>query len=235
MERRSALLIGGTGLVGSHCRRYLLKDPAYAQVNLLVRRRTEAEHAKLRQHEIDFDRLDRASEILQADDVFCCLGTTIKKAGSQAAFRKVDFTYVLQIAALSARNGSKQFLTISSLGANTSSRVFYSRVKGEMEEALAKLSFQAIHIFRPSLLLGDRREVRTGERLAAFGMTIGAIAMVGPWRKYRAIQAASVARAMVRVARRNIKGLHIYESAQIQSIADENDETILAEQGESKT
>jgi uncharacterized protein YbjT (DUF2867 family) len=152
--------------------------------------------------------------------VYCCLGTTIKKAGTQEAFRKVDFDYPIKIAALTQHLGANQFLIVTSLGANPHSRIFYNRVKGEVEEAIRKISFTTINIFRPSLLLGDRTEHRTGEKSGAFIMSGLKYVMVGPLRKYRAIQARDVAKAMVQVAQKNLKGLNIFESMQIQEIAD---------------
>lgn len=218
-NNRSALLVGVSGLIGGHCLRLLLQDDLYSRVTDLVRRALEINDPKLNQHRIDFDRLQEFANLIQADDVFCCLGATIKKAGSQEVFRKVDFTYVVQTAALALKNSAHQFLVVSSLGANTHSRVFYSRVKEEMEEAVGKLPFEGIHIFRPSLLLGDRQEFRLGERIGSVGMRLASFAMVGPWRKYRPIQGQTVAQAMVNAAKMKLPGLNVWESDRIAEIA----------------
>jgi uncharacterized protein YbjT (DUF2867 family) len=223
MESRSALIVGATGLVGRYCLNFLLKDPSYSKVNAFVRNELPVKHEKLVQHVVDFNDMDLLGELLTADDVFCCLGTTIRKAGSQEAFRKVDFEYPVKLAAISQHCGAKQFLIVTSLGANPHSKIFYSRVKGEVEEALMKIPFDALHIFRPSLLLGDREEKRGGEQMGSVVMRALKIAMIGPFRKYRAIHASSVAKAMVRVALMNLRGLHTFESHRIEEISERKD------------
>lgn len=219
-EIKTALLVGASGLVGRHCLQFLLDEPSYTRVTVLVRKQLCITHEKLVQHTINFDDLTTLGEVLAADDVFCCLGTTIKKAGTQEAFRKVDFDYPIKIAALTEHCGAAQFLLVSSLGADSHSRIFYNRVKGEMEEAIRKISFTTVHIFRPSLLLGDRTEYRAGEKAGAFIMSGLKFALAGPFKKYRAIQARDVAQAMVRTAQMNLCGINIFESQRIQEIAD---------------
>ena len=216
MQPRSALLVGANGLVGGHLLQLLLGDDAYNQVTVLVRKPLAFRHSKLQEYVADFDQLDKYNDALRAHDAFCCLGTTIKVAGSQEAFRKVDFTYVVQTAALALKNGAEQFLMVSSLGADTSSRVFYSRVKGEVEGAVSKLPFKALQIFRPSFLLGDRRESRRGEKIAIALMKSLSFALAGSLRKYRAIHALTVANAMLSVAKQQNTGVAIYESDRIQ-------------------
>lgn len=130
MNDRTALLLGATGLVGGHCLNFLLNDESYGRVSVLGRRPLEREHPKLEQHLVDFDRLENSAELIQAQDVFCCLGTTIKKAGSQEAFRRVDFEYPLQSARVAARQGAERFLIVTAIGADPGSRIFYNRVKG---------------------------------------------------------------------------------------------------------
>jgi len=147
---------------------------------------------------------------------FSCLGTTIKVAKSQAAFRTVDFTYVVQAASIAAMNGARQFLLVSSLGADKNSRAFYMQVKGEIEEKVSKLPFDAIQIFRPSLLIGDRKESRVNETFAIALMKLVSFALVGGLRRYRAIEAKTVAQAMLSAAKQQKSGVTIYESEQIQ-------------------
>ena len=222
---KTALLVGASGLIGGHCLRFLLDEPAYQRVTILVRSSLPVVHEKLIQRTIDFSEIETLGDIFTADDVYCCLGTTIKKAGSQEAFRKVDFDYPVKLAALTQHCGANQFLLVSSLGANTHSRVFYSRIKGEVEEAIRKISFTSLHIFRPSLLLGERKEHRLGEQIGAAVMKTFKHAMIGSFQKYRAIQAQDVAKVLVRVAQLGIEGVNIFESHQIQKIADEQVKT----------
>jgi len=195
--------------VGGHVLRLLLADETYQKITVLSRRGLPITSPKLQQRLIDFDHLADL-DAPKVDDVFCCLGTTIKKAGSQEVFRKVDLGYVEALARIAARHGAKQFLLVSAIGASPAARVFYSRVKGEAEEAVRKAGFAATHVFRPSLLLGDRAESRPAERL---GMVVGravGFAFVGPLRKYRPIAAADVAAAMVRAAKRARPGACVY-------------------------
>ena len=153
---RIALIAGASGLVGGELLRALLAAPEYDRVIALGRQSLDCEHPKLRSVQVNFTALDQVVGELGCTDAFCCLGTTIKQAGSPEAFRAVDQTAVLAFAWLAQRHGAKSFLVISSLGAHAQSRVFYSRVKGEMEAALAVLGFKYLAIFQPSLLVGPR-------------------------------------------------------------------------------
>ncbi len=163
-----ALLAGATGLVGGECLRRLLAEPAVTLVRVLARRSLEGVPAasKLEAHVVDFARLADHASLLAVDAVVCALGTTMRRAGSRAAFRAVDFDLPLEIARLGREQGARHFVLVSALGANPRSVFFYNRVKGELEEALGALSYPALSILRPSLLLGDRAEVRLGERVA---------------------------------------------------------------------
>ena|SRR5256885_12892577 len=218
MKTRTAVLLGATGLVGGHCLDLLLNDPAYAKVVALGRRRLTTEHPKLDQHVVDFERLPDFAHLLRGDDLFCCLGTTIKKAGSKDSFYKIDFTYTHDAARLAAEQGAEQLLLISALGANANSSVFYNRVKGEVEEAVSQLPFTGVQIFRPSLLLGERAEFRLGERVAEPLMKIFSFLLVGPLEKYRPVHARAVAAAMLHVAKEHPSGVHFYESDRIAAL-----------------
>ena len=220
-RRRTALLVGATGLVGGHCLRVLLADPEWVGVTTFTRRRIALSNPKLVARMVDFDRLGQLSGFPRVSDVFCCLGTTIASAGSQSEFYKVDFTYVTEAARLAAVSGARQILLVSSVGADPSSHIFYSRVKGEVEEAVKRLPYDGIHIFRPSLLAGVRAERRAGERLGIGLASALSFALVGPLRRYRPVPAADVARAMVAVARQDIRGSVVYESERIAEIARE--------------
>lgn len=220
MNQRTALLAGATGLVGGHCLDLLVKDETYEKIIILVRKPTAFIHPKVEERVVNFDRLDRYEEVINGDDVFCCLGTTIKAAGSQEAFKKVDFVYPVQIGAIAAKNGANQFFIVTAIGADPQSRIFYNRTKGETEQAIAKLPLEAIHIFRPSLLLGDRKESRRGEKIGGYAMKGISVLMAGPLRKYRPIEAAVVAQAMILAAQSNCSGVNVYESDRIQSMYD---------------
>jgi len=208
---RTALLAGATGLIGGHVLEVLLADARWSRVVTVGRRATSQKHAKLEQRVLDMGELETVSDLPHVDDVFCCLGTTIKQAGSQPAFRLVDHDFVVGLARSGLRAGAKQFLLVSAIGADPESRVFYSRVKGETEAAIRKLPFQAIQIFRPSLLLGARPEFRLGERIAMLGAPVMPALLFGRLRRYRPIQAATVARAMVAIAHEAPRGPNVFE------------------------
>ena len=208
---RTALVAGATGLVGSQVLDLLLADDGWSHVVTIGRRTTSQHHAKLEQRVLDLRQLETASDLPHVDDVFCCLGTTIKQAGSQPAFRLVDHDFVVGLARAGLRAGATQFLLVSAIGADPESRVFYSRVKGETEAAIRGLPYQRIQIFRPSLLLGERPEVRLGERIATLGAPLLPALLFGRLRRYRPIQAATVARAMVGIAKEAPRGPNVFE------------------------
>ena len=216
-ERRRAIVVGASGLVGSHLVDELLADESWSAVTLLVRRPLPRTHAKLTQLVVDLAALP---SLPAADDLFCALGTTIAKAGSQPAFRAVDHDAVLAFAAAGWQAGARQLLVVSSLGADPASRTFYSRVKGEMERAVEALAFDSIQIFRPSLLVGDRAELRIGERVASAVFAPLGPLFLGPLARYRPIAASTVAAAMRRVARAAPSGLAIHESERIRALAE---------------
>jgi uncharacterized protein YbjT (DUF2867 family) len=215
-SKRTALLAGGTGLTGGHLLSLLLADSRYTRVHALVRKSGLPPHPRLQEHVFDYDHPGKLSAI---DDVFCCLGTTIRKAGSQVAFRKVDFDYVVSLARLARESGAKRFLVISSVGANAHSAVFYSRVKGEMELALRDIGYEELHIFQPSLLLGNRAESRRAERAGIAASGVIAPLMFGPLRKYRPVEAQTVAVAMLNAAWGHRRGTHVYASDRIVELA----------------
>ncbi|GIV33918.1 MAG: oxidoreductase [Chitinophagales bacterium] len=223
---KSALLIGATGLIGSHCLRFLLESTCYEKVIVLTRRATQVNHPKLQEHIIDFDRLASFRHLIKADDGFCCLGTTLKKAGSKENFRKVDFIYPLETARILAENGAGQYLIVTAMGAHPSSLFFYNRVKGAAEEAIKQLPFSGIHIFRPSLLQGHRNELRLAEQTANIVFKVLNPIFIGPLKRYRAIEGRVVARAMEAVACHRQPGIHVYESDQIQDIYDKIPKTL---------
>ena len=211
--QKTALLAGASGLIGSQLLPLLLNSERYAKVIVVGRKAIPVMHPKLVQVVTELGKLEDVRLKLIADDVYCCLGTTMKQAGSKEAFFKVDFLYVVQLAALSAGNFAAQFMVVSSMGANAESSVYYSRVKGEMEAAVGQTPFRAIHIFRPSLLLGERAQPRLGERVAAVVLRAVSPLMRGPLLKYRPVTGATVATAMLRAAEDGGGGIRIHESA----------------------
>ncbi len=213
------MIAGGSGLVGGNLLRQLLETPDYHRVIALVRRPLALDHPRLEQVVVEFTALEKFTADLRCDDAFCCLGTTIKQAGSRENFRAVDQTTVLAFAWAARRNGARRFFTVSSMGADAQSRFFYNRVKGEAEEALAVLGFPTLAIFRPSRLMGVRPQVRLGERIAAPLMWLAEPLMLGRLRKYRAIEAAVVARAMVRCSFGHPgQGVRVFSSDAIQDL-----------------
>ena len=211
---KTALVVGATGLIGNHLTHKLVNHPAYSSVKVLVRKPMDFQHPKLEQIVVDFDNLDVA--LVKADDVFCCLGTTMKQAGSKEAFYKVDFEYPFETALAALQNGAKQFLIVTAMGADAQSMFYYNRVKGEIEQALANLGFPTLIIFQPSLLLGERKESRSGEGIASVLMK--GLDFLIP-AKYKAIKGETVANAMITLAQRGHKGKRVVTSAEMQSFA----------------
>ena len=215
MESKSALLVGASGLVGGELLKCLLNSSEYSKVLIFVRKPLGLKHPKLEERMIEFDDLARYKDCFKVNDVFCCLGTTIKKAGSQEAFKKVDVEYPLEIARLAKKMQAEKYLVISSMGANPKSSVFYSRMKGLLEQKLKEISIKSIHIFRPSLLLGDRKEFRIGESVSS-SLTKGiSFIFIGPLKKYKPIDAKTVATGMHNAAQNNREGIYTYLSDEI--------------------
>lgn len=208
---KTALVLGATGLIGDLLTHQLVDSPFYEKVKVLVRKSLTWQHPRLQEIQFDFDYPNGL--VTQADDIFCCLGTTIKKAVSKDAFRKVDYHYPLDIARLSLANGARQFAIVTAMGANAESSIFYNRVKGEVERDLTSLNYPTLLIFRPSLLFGNRSENRFGERIAA-----GAMRLFNPLipAKYKGIEAEKVAKAMLTTTQQGLTGKHIFESDALQ-------------------
>lgn len=211
-----AIVAGATGLVGKELVSQLLDNPRYQQVIALTRRPWEHGHSKFVNVVTDFKDLESVLEPYHVDDVFCCLGTTIAKAGSKEKFSEVDLTYPLALAKATLPLGATQYMLVSALGADKSSSIFYNRVKGQVEEAISAEPFSAIHIFRPSLLMGPREEKRPGEEAAKFLYKY--LGFLIP-EKYKGIEARTVARAMQEMASRQQRGVFVHESKKMQEFA----------------
>ncbi len=214
-KNKVAIISGVTGLVGGYLLNQLLKDPDYKKVIAIVRRPLETDHEKLVQKVVDFSQLPGAIEGLEADHGYCCLGTTIKTAGSKEKQYAVDHDYVVAFASGCHAAGVKFFSVVSSIGANAESSNFYLRTKGEMERDLAQIPFEGLFILQPSMLLGERNEFRAGEKAGIALMKLLGPLMVGGLRKYRGVQAESVARMMIRAVGSARRGLVIIKSDQI--------------------
>jgi uncharacterized protein YbjT (DUF2867 family) len=219
MTQRSALIFGSTGLTGSELLKKLLDSGFYHNVKAFVRKPLKISHPLLEQIIVDFDHLEKISDQIKGDDLYLCLGTTMAKAGSKEAFYKVDFTYTINVATIAKANGVKQVLLISSMGADKKSLIYYSKVKGKVENALAKLGFNSLSIIRPSLLLGDRKESRFGEKMATKFSDIFSGLLIGPLKKYKPITASNVAEAMLKIGHKDIPGKSIYESDRLEFMA----------------
>jgi len=217
MKQKTVLLVGASGLVGREVLHRLLVAPAYEKIILLNRREIPeiSGHPKVAQFTIDFNQLTRFRARLQGDEIICTLGTTIKKAGTQVNFRQVDFEYPWQIAQMARENGVPHFLIVTASGANPKSKIFYNRVKGEIEMAIRDLNFPRTTVFRPSLLLGTRPEKRPGEEIAQKLNPI--LSFLLP-QKYKPVRAEVVAQAILTVARQSEPGFRIYESDAIQRL-----------------
>ena len=212
---KTAILLGASGLVGSNLLQDLLESDYYQEVIAFVRKDLDMYHNKLKIHIIDFDQPETYRSLVVGDDLFCCLGTTIAKAGSQEAFRKIDYDYPLSFARIAKDNGAKQYLIVSSIGANPKSSVFYLKTKGECEEAISKIGLDSVSIFRPASLIGNRKEFRLNEKITIPLLKIFSFLLIGKLRKYRPIEAGKVAKSMLQIAQNESKGVHVFESNEI--------------------
>ena len=218
MEKRTAILIGATGLVGSFVLDELIKNGTYEKIIVLSRRAGHYTNKKIAEIVTDFDNLQQLESNVKGHDLFCCLGTTIKKAGSQAAFRKVDYELPVILAEIALRNNINRFIVISSIGANPVSRNFYLRTKGEMEQALLKILAGKVFIVRPSMLLGKRNEFRMGEVAGKWVIRILNPLFIGRLAQYKGIHASDVARAMIYIALHGSEK-QIVESYELQNLS----------------
>jgi uncharacterized protein YbjT (DUF2867 family) len=220
MDKRKALIFGSTGLIGNLLLEELIHSENYSGIRIFVRQPTGVTEPKVEEVTIDFTTLDIFSQFIMGDDLFICLGTTIKKAGSVKKMEEIDCDLPAKIAELASTNNVKRIAVVSSLGASASSKNYYLRIKGKMEEGIMKLNFENIAIVRPSMLLGERKEKRTGETVGKIVMKTFKPLLTGKLRKYRAIHGKDVARAMITILQ-NDPGKNIYESDEIQKIADQ--------------
>lgn len=209
---KTALLVGATGLVGGYVLENLLADDFYAKVIVLTRSELNIKNTKLEAVIVDFSNLEKYADAIKADTIFCCLGTTIKTAGSQEAFKKVDYEYPLALAKIALQNGATEYLLVSALGSSKNSIVFYNRVKGEIEDAIAQLGYPSFHILQPSLIIGERKENRLGEGVAQKLSPVFDAMLFGPFSKYKSIKAEQIAKAMVQISKSEEKGIFKHDN-----------------------
>ena len=220
MYRKTAVVLGATGLIGQHLVQELLQNEFFSKVRILVRRPLKLNHPKVDVQVVNFnDEKDIAARIDIGDVIFCCIGTTRKKVkGNKTEYRKVDYDIPIITARLGIQHGFNQFLIVSAIGANPLAANFYLQLKGCIEEDVTALPFESIHIFRPSILLGKREEFRPGENISKAVVKALSFLLLGGWRKYRPIPAADVAKAMVAAANREIAGVHMYEYDEMEKL-----------------
>lgn len=216
--KKSALVFGATGLIGGHILRELLDSTVYAEVAVVVRREMAIKHPKLKQLFADLQSVIEIKSHLVADDIFCCLGTTRKKTPNLREYYRIDHDYPVTAAMLTKEKGAQAFLLVSAVGANADSSNFYLRMKGETERDVSAVGFEKLHIFRPSLLTGQRKERRWMEKFSEGLLAVFNPLLMGGWKRYRSIPAATVARAMYQAAQTEIKGTHIYDGNEMRSI-----------------
>ncbi|WEK17577.1 MAG: oxidoreductase [Candidatus Pedobacter colombiensis] len=213
-----AIIVGATGLIGSSLLQQLLDHPDYKLVTAVVRREIHLQHPKFQQVVVDFDRLENHQEHIKGDVVFCALGTTQNKTPDKAQYRKIDYQYPLDIALIAQQNGASQYHLVSALGANPNSSIFYSKLKGEVERDLKTIPFKSIHIYRPSLLDGDRQEHRSAEGIMIRLMRVLNPLLIGGLKKYRSIKIEKVASAMLKQSLKPLTGIFTYDSDQIEGL-----------------
>jgi uncharacterized protein YbjT (DUF2867 family) len=214
---KSAIVIGGTGMVGKALIKLLVADARFGNIHVYGRRSTGISSPKIREQLIDFNKPDSWQELVRGDILFSTLGTTLKQAGGKQAQYKIDHTYQFQFAQAAAFNEVPTYVLVSSASASPDSRLFYSRMKGELERDVKKLPFRSINILQPSLLHGSREQERFGEKLG-YGVLNGLNA-IGLFRKYRAIEAGTVAQAMINVGLQATNGVHTYKLDEIFNLA----------------
>lgn len=210
---KTALVIGSSGLVGSHLTQQLLDSPNYQKVIVLNRKACGLHHAKLEERLINFDAPQLQG--LVANDVYCAIGTTLKKAGSKEAQYKIDCEYPAVLAGLLKQQGATQFMLVSSIGANAKSGNFYLRTKGELEGKLSGLGYKTLVIARPSFILGNRAEFRAGEKIGIVLMKLVSPLLLGGLKKYRGVQASAIAACLIREALKDMPGERTIESDRI--------------------
>jgi uncharacterized protein YbjT (DUF2867 family) len=215
MQKRHAIVVGANGLIGKELTQCLIDNDIYEKVTLVSRRYFEVAHPKIELEVIDYRELHKHWELFTCDDLFYTLGTTIKNAGKKDTFFKVEYDYCVNIAKIAHHNKVKQFLLVSSKGANPKSLIFYAATKGKIEENLKQIGYPSLHIFRPSVLLGQREEFRFLEKLSQGFLKMFNFMMIGFLKNIKGMPSNNLAKAMVMQATKKEKGVHIYSNRKI--------------------
>lgn len=220
MYSKTALLLGATGLIGNDLLELLLNDDGYGKVIALSRKPLPINHPKLENRIVDFsDRQNYQQAITEGDIVFCCIGTTMKNVkGDKDLYRQIDFDIPVQGARFALEKGYTQYALVSAIGARANSSNFYLSLKGETEDGVAALQFPSLYIFRPSLLLGKRKESRAGEKIGQAVMPVLSFLLAGSLAKYKPVQASDVAAAMIAASKTGKRGVNIYTYNEIRSL-----------------
>ncbi len=221
MKTKTAILLGATGLTGNLLLQQLLKDDDFQKIILFSRSSVKLQHSKLEEHLIDLFQLENYKGQFHADVVFCCVGTTQKKTPDKETYRKVDFGIPVTAAKLAKQNNIPKMIVVSAIGADKNSRFFYNKTKGEMEEAVLAEQIAETYILRPSLIDGNREESRPFELAWKKVMRLADFIMIGPLKKYRSIQAETIASAIQILSKRNYPK-SIIESEEIKEIVSRN-------------
>lgn len=218
-EKLTALVFGASGLTGKFVIEHLINDPDYELIKIFVRKELKIQHGKIRQVVINPDNIELISNEVVGDHLYCCIGSTIKKAGSKEVFYKTDHDLVERIAKIASSNKVRSFVVISSIGAKDRSSNFYLNTKGKMEESIKTFNFNNLSIVRPSMLLGIRHEKRLFEEAGKIVVRLLSPLLIGVTKKYKPIHASTVAKAMIKIAK-DLKGTNIIESDQLEILAD---------------
>jgi len=214
---KTALILGATGLTGKLLLNRLLADEAYTCVKVFSRRPLGLQHSKLKIFIGDLLKLEQFESDFKGDELFCCIGTTASKTKDRDKYKQIDFGIPASAANLCKKNGVESFLVVSALGANANSQIFYNRTKGEMEQAVLMQEIPNTYILRPSLIKGFREEQRIGEAIGAIAMSIAQVFLIGKYKKYRAIEADTIAKAMHHLAQSK-PTIRIIESDEIEEL-----------------
>ncbi len=214
---KTAIVIGATGVTGTQLVAQLLKDSRFEQVKVFVRRPTGITNNKLQEHIVNFNQPDSFRKLVTGDVLYSAMGTTLKAAGSKEAQHLIDYTYQYNMAKIAAANGVNALVLVSSAGANASSKIFYSKMKGELERDVQLLPFDAIHIIRPGMLAGDRKEHRGGEKIGIAVMNL--VSKIPGLHALKPILGAEVAQAMINATFKDQLGIHSYSLGEVFKLA----------------
>ncbi|MBZ9688559.1 NAD(P)H-binding protein [Clostridium estertheticum] len=221
MGNKSALVLGASGLVGQDLTKILIDSSEYKEVTLLVRKKLNINSEKIQQEIVDFNNLEKYHSLFDVDSVFCCLGTTIKIAKTKENFKKVDLEYPMASAQITKGAGKGRFFVISAFGSNEKSKIFYNSVKGTLERKLKDMNLDTLHIFRPSILMGDRKDFRLGERITLALCKILPFVFIGNLKKYKPTKTKDLALAMYKASLNVHQGNYVHEPEEINKLATE--------------